>query len=136
MTLDYPIAGTGFKAFSAMKERYTEVHVDESDNHNMYLFICSQMGIPALFVFLFVVYGMYATGATLYRESRDQTVRIIGLGGVVMAAGVLGVNMFGSRMCETHVNGNFWVYLAILSHLWQEHEDSYAELSTPPTRGA
>jgi hypothetical protein len=79
------------------------------------------MGIPALLVFLFLLYRMYALGARLYRQSVDRPARIIGLGGAAMVAGVAGVNMFGSRMVGIDVNGYFWVYLAVLAHLWVEH---------------
>ena len=123
MTLDYPLLGVGFKAFTVMKDQYTELPVRESDNHNMYLYICSQMGIPALLVFLALIYRMYTMGATLYRQAEERWTRVVALGAPVMAAGVLGINMFGSRMIGVDVNGNFWVYFAILVHLWSEHQE-------------
>ena len=39
-----------------------------------------------------------------------------------MVAGVVAVNMFGSRMVDIGVTANFWIYLAALAHLWLELE--------------
>jgi O-antigen ligase len=122
MTLDHPILGTGFKAFTVLKSDYVETEVEERDNHNMYLFISSQMGIPALILFLLILHRMYAMGAALYRGSNDPWTRVVALGGVTVVAGVLGINMFGSRIVDPEVSGNFWFYLAVLAHLGAEHE--------------
>jgi O-antigen ligase len=122
MSLESPILGKGFKAFPRLKGQYTEVDVRESDNHNMFLYISSQMGIPALLMFLWLLYRTYRLGARVYRAGGDRFRRAIGLGGAAMAAGVVAVNMFGSRMVDLSVCAYFWIYLAALAHLWREIE--------------
>jgi putative inorganic carbon (HCO3(-)) transporter len=121
MILESPIFGKGFSTFRYLKGQYTEVDVPESDNHNMYLYIASQMGIPALLVFVLIVVRLYRQGAALYRESPDANTRLIGLGIASMAGGVAMVNMFGSRMVDVAVMGYMWIYFAIVSRLWQAH---------------
>jgi O-antigen ligase len=127
MTLESPILGKGFKAFSALKSRYTAVPVREADPHNMFLYICSQMGIPALILFLLVLYGMHRLGTALYRGGRDPFTRVIGMGAAAMVIGILAVNMFGTRMVSIDCNGYVWIYLAVLAHLWMEHKRRVAD---------
>ena len=127
MTLENPILGKGFGSFAGLKWKYTETTVEEADNHNMFLFISSQMGIPALVAFALVILRMFQLGATLYRRCSDGFGRSVGLGGVAMAAAVIGVNMFGSRMVDICVSVEFWVYLAVLAVMWQQIRTSSAK---------
>lgn len=122
MTLESPLLGKGFKMFPRLKGQYTEMDVHESDNHNMFLYVASQMGVPALIVFLWLLWRTYALGAGVYRSAGDGFGRAIGMGGAAMVPGLVAVNMFGSRMVDIGVNAYFWVYLAVLAHLWREIE--------------
>lgn len=122
MSLENPLFGKGFGMFPVLKSRYTEREVVESDTHNMYLYISSQMGIPALVSFLLILYATYKAGAGVFRGAEDQFTRAIGLGGVALATGTAAVNMFGSRMVNTEVSGYFWIYLAVLVHLIVEQQ--------------
>jgi putative inorganic carbon (hco3(-)) transporter len=122
MSLESPLLGKGFKSFPRLKARYTEVEVPESDNHNMFLYISSQMGIPALLLFLWLLFRTYRLGVRVYRSEGDAFRRAIGMGGAALVGGVLGVNMFGSRMVDLAIDAYFWIYLAALAHLWLEIE--------------
>jgi O-antigen ligase len=122
MTLESPIIGTGFGMFPYLKGRYTEVPVAESDNHNMFLYICSQMGVPALLVFVLIFGRMFILGFRLHRAMPDPFGRTIGMTAAATVAGTIGVNMFGSRMVDISVMMYFWVLLAVTSHLWVEQE--------------
>jgi O-antigen ligase len=128
MSLESPLLGKGFKAFPRLKGQYTETDVPESDNHNMFLYISSQMGIPALLLFLWLLHRTWALGVRVYRAGGEAFGRAIGMGGAAMVAGLVAVNMFGSRMVDIGVNAYFWIYLAVLAHLWLEIE--------PPERPA
>jgi O-antigen ligase len=122
MTLESPLLGKGFKAFPRLKSDYTESYVREYDNHNMYLYICSQMGIPALLLFLWLIYRTWELGVRVYRSVGDVFGRAVGMGGAAMAAGLAAVNMFGSRMTDMTVSAYVWIYLAALAHMWVEVE--------------
>ncbi len=117
MSLESPVFGKGFKNFNRLKSNYTEVDVREGDTHNMFLWISSQMGIPALILFLLILYRFYKTGVDIFLNHPDKFTKAIGLGGVSMVAGVVVVNMFGSRMIGIDVCGYVWIYLAIVSRL-------------------
>lgn len=129
MSLESPLLGKGFRSFPRLKDRYTEVGVPESDNHNMFLYISSQMGIPALLLFLWLLFRTYRLGVRIYRSGGDPFRRAIGMGGAALVGGVLGVNLFGSRMVDLAIDAYFWIYLAALAHLW-------AEIEAPPQAAA
>jgi O-antigen ligase len=122
MSLENPLLGKGFGMFPVLKSQYTEREVVESDTHNMYLYISSQMGIPALISFLLILYATYKAGKSVYQGAEDRFTKAIGLGGVALATGTAVVNMFGSRMVNTEVSGYFWIYLAVLIHLLIEQQ--------------
>jgi hypothetical protein len=132
ITLDYPIFGTGFATFPKIKDQYASMPTVESDNHNMFLFICSQMGIPALAVFLLIFIRMAYIGARVHKHESEPFGKVIGLGAVGTAAGVLAVNMFGSRMTDAEVMAYVWITIAVLSHLWRELEARRAVPAAPP----
>lgn len=117
MTLESPLLGKGFKVFQLLKSEYTERPVPVADTHNMYLFISSQMGIPALILFILILYKLYSMSEFLVRNSQDKFVRAIGIGGAAMAGSVAAINVFGSRMVNIEVCGYFWIYLAVIMHL-------------------
>jgi O-antigen ligase len=123
MSLESPLFGKGFGMFPVLKGRYTEQEVVESDTHNMYLYISSQMGIPALITFILILYSTYKVAAGVYRNAEDRFTKAIGLGGVALATGTAAVNMFGTRMVNTEVSGYFWIYLAVLVHLLVEQQN-------------
>jgi hypothetical protein len=120
MSLESPILGKGFNAFPELKDQYTEYSVVESDNHNMYLYISSQMGIPALLLFVLMLVRMAWQGMKLYRQHDEDFARVIGMGAFIMVCGLAVVNMFGSRMTDLAVSAYFWIYLAAFSHVWSE----------------
>ena len=127
MTSESPIVGKGFLGYSLLKSQYTDVPVEESDPHNMYLFISAQMGVPALIVFLLLLFGFFRCSLVVYRTADDQFARVIGLGGLAMIAGVVTINMFGSRMVNADVSGYFWIYFAVLVSLLRERDQLLRE---------
>lgn len=122
MTLESPLLGKGFKAFPRLKGAYTEVDVPEADNHNMFLYVSSQMGIPALLLFVWLLLRTWRLGASIRRAGGDGFRVAVGTGGAALAAGVAAVNLFGSRHVDIGVAAYFWIYLAALAHLRVEVE--------------
>ena len=72
MTKKSPILGYGFKTFPKFKGEFTETEVHESDNHNMYLYLSSQMGIPAVVLFVLILWRMGSVGIRVYRGERGE----------------------------------------------------------------
>ena len=128
-----PLLGGGYETFPQLKDRYTEVPVKETDNHNMYLFIGSQMGIPALMVFLLIFAKLFFEGARL-SSVPDRFARAIALGGgCAMAASVLAINMFGSRMVDICVTAYVWITIAVFAHVIDEQRIAAAQRAKTPT---
>lgn len=120
VTLENPILGVGFKGFALIKGNYTEEPVRESDTHNMYLFICSQMGIPALALLFIIFFKMYWLSRKVFREHPSHSARAIGLGGIALVTGVALINMFGTRMLDISTINVLWVYMAVVVRLYVE----------------
>lgn len=63
MIKDHPATGVGFQQFSSVAEKYG----NKIGTHNIYLFICSEMGIIALFAFLgFIALVLKKAGVAPY----------------------------------------------------------------------
>lgn len=131
MTVESPVFGKGFMGFSMLKSQYTDVPVFEGDPHNMYLYLSSEMGIPALLLFLLLLYGFFRCALRVYRTADDNSSRVIGLGGLTMVAGVVAINMFGTRMVNSDVSGYFWIYFAVLIALLRERDQRDRERERP-----
>lgn len=131
MILESPLTGKGFKTFPALKAQYTDVEVEESDNHNMFLYIASQMGVPALLALLWIMGKGYWLAAQMGRHSKDPLLGGIALGCCCTIAGAVGVNMFGSRLVDMGVSLPFWLVVVVVSHLWTEYSGLQAGKQKP-----
>ena len=126
MTAESPIFGWGFRCFPVFCGKYTETWVRESDNHNMYLYLSSQMGVPAVLLFVLILWRMYSLGARIYRTGPPGFTRTIGMSAAALAPGTFLVNMFGSRMVDICVTVYFWVMLAVVARLSMELDRTQA----------
>ncbi len=118
MTLENPVTGKGFKAFPYLKAQYTARPVHEADPHNMYLYIASQMGLPALLLYLaFMVHAAWM-GLRVLRLSECSFERVIGASVVAVVACLAFINMFGSRMVGLSFVGYFYTMVVIVQVLY------------------
>ena len=132
MIAEDPIWGKGFKAFPMLKEDYTEVPVKESDPHSMYLYLGSQMGLPTLSLFLFILGYSFWLGRSLSKNKTDRFIKAIGIGGASATACFAVVNIFGSRAVSLNFSVYFWTFLVVMQVLRQAQLD--AEAATNPKR--
>jgi len=77
MIVEDPILGKGFKGFPLLKEDYMDADVKESDPHSMYLYIGSQMGLPALALFIVILGYAFWLGRYHSKNETDRFIRII-----------------------------------------------------------
>lgn len=127
MIAESPLLGKGFGMFPYLKDKYTAVPVPVSDTHNMYLWIATQMGVPALLLFLLICVRMALMGFYVYRRHPEPFARAIGMACTAMVAGWMVINMFGSRMQSIETCALFWVYMAIVAHLDSEARKSLSK---------
>ncbi len=114
MIQESPIQGKGFKGFAKLKAEYTESPVHETDPHNYYLYVASQMGVPALLLFICILLFAFHSGRVLGRDKRDRFVRAMGIAGAAATATYAGICMFGSRAVNPEFTGYFWVLFVCL----------------------
>lgn len=117
MTLESPILGKGFKGFQKLKHLYTERPVHEKDPHNYYLYVASQMGLPALVVFLFILMFAFSMGWRLSKHTDDTYIRAVGIAGASSVATYAAVCMFGSRAVNPEFTAYFWVMVVCMQVL-------------------
>ncbi|MFH1857996.1 MAG: O-antigen ligase family protein, partial [Candidatus Omnitrophota bacterium] len=112
---DHPFWGTGYDTFGTIVPYYApELHGRRLDAHNSYIIIAAEMGIPALLVFLWIVWVAIWKSRWLYRHSRNPFYRAMALGFLAGLFGLLMGNMFGSRLDAQEVSGHFWVLCALV----------------------
>lgn len=117
MTKENPVLGTGFKGFARYKHLYTEHDVREKDPHNYYLYVASQMGLPALLLFLIILAQAFFNGCRLSKVKGDVYVRAMGMAGAGSVTAYAAVCMFGSRAVSPEFTCYFWVMLACMQVL-------------------
>ncbi len=128
-----PIWGKGFKGFPFMKDEYTDTPVVESDPHSMYLYIGSQMGLPALALYLVILGYSYWLGRELSREKHDRFIKVIGIGGAAATACFAVVGIFGSRAVTLNFTVYFWLFLVVMQVIRQKQLDQ-VEADKPKRR--
>ena len=132
MMIEDPILGKGFKAFPLLKADYTEAPVKESDPHSMYLYIGSQMGIPALSLFIVILGYSFWLGRQLSKHPDDRFIRVIGIGGAAATACLAVVCVFGSRAVSLNFTVYFWTYLVAMQAI--RYEQLRARAALKPKR--
>ena len=112
---DHPWWGTGYGTFGAIIPYYApELRGRRMDAHNSYLIIAAEMGIPALCIFLWVLFLVIWKSYRLYRIAKDPFVKATALGFLAGLFALIVANMFGSRVDAEEISGYFWVLAAII----------------------
>lgn len=128
MIMESPILGKGFKGFQKLKSEYTERDIRESDPHNTYIYIASQMGLPAMILFMLILGYSFHLGRTLSRNKEDLFIRGVGIGGASATVCYSIICIFGSRAVNLEFTAYFWAYLACMQvidmNLRQKVEDA------------
>ncbi len=133
MIMESPVFGKGFKGFPFLKDGYTEIPVEEADPHSMYLYIGSQMGLPALALFLLILGYSFNLGRLHASNEHDRFIRAIGIGGAAATACYAVVCVFGSRAVTLNFTAYFWAYLVVMQVLKQKMIEAEVALK-PVTR--
>lgn len=128
MTQERPLLGFGFASFPVLKDAYTSEPLEISDNHNMYLFVSSQFGVPALIILLSLLLRLGYLGLQLSKHGGDVLCRAIGSGALGSAAGALVINMFGSRLVDLCVMGYLWILAVVVARLCVELREHSASI--------
>jgi O-antigen ligase len=127
MMVESPVFGKGFKGFQFLKEQYIQEEMTESDPHSMYFYLGSQMGIPAVVLFILIMGYMFKLGRFHAQNQTDRFIRAVGIGGTALPVCYAVVCIFGSRAVALNFTIYFWAYLIILQVLKKaSDEDKFA----------
>ena len=112
---NFPLWGTGYGTFGAVVPFYApELRGSRLDAHNSYLVIAAEMGLPALFIFLWVLFLVIWKTYRLYKTAKDPFIKATALGFLAGLFALLMANMFGSRLHHEEISGYFWVLTALM----------------------
>ena len=122
MIADHPWVGVGYGAFPYIIGSYAG-GTKGDDAHNSYLIIASEMGIPTLVVFLWILAVIFWKSRWLYRRSRDPFFKAMALGWLGGLSGLLVANMFGSRLHSEEISSYFWILCGLIMRaVWIERQ--------------
>lgn len=116
MIRENPLFGVGYYLFES-KIRHYYTGTRSYDPHNTYLLIASEMGIPALLVFLWVLWCIFWHAHLLYKSTQDLFVKALALGFLGGFFGLLVSNVYGSRFTYLEVSSYFWILVALMMRL-------------------
>ena len=112
---DYPFWGTGYGTFLSVIPFYTpELRGMQLDAHNSYLIIAAEMGLPTLFVFLWLLLLAMWKSYRLSKIAKDPFLKAMALGVLAGLFALMVANMFGSRMDQEEISGYFWILCALV----------------------
>lgn len=113
MIKDQPWFGFGYGMFPHIIGFYVP-RIPEADAHNTYLIIAAEMGIPALIIFLVILFMLLKDSRWLLRHSEDRYFKAFALGMIGGIFGLIVANMFGSRLNSEEISSYFWLLAGLL----------------------
>ncbi len=117
---DYPLFGVGLGRYPYYVDRYASQPLrpqDPRDVHNAYLLVATELGIPALLVFIAILATLLGNALLLFlrrRNAFDRLIAVSALGSVVALAATF---MLGSRLADENYIGYFWTTAAMVMAL-------------------
>lgn len=112
MIKEHPLFGVGQGMFPHLIGKY--VPLGGMDAHNTYLIIAAEMGVPALLVFLTILFMLIKNSCWLLRKTEDRYFKAFALGMLGLVFGLIMANMFGSRLNFEEVSSYFWLLSGML----------------------
>lgn len=80
-----------------------------ADAHNGFILIASEMGVPALMLWLIIVGVLFWQALWLFMNSKSKTFQVLGLSFMTAIVGVMVSNLFGSRLHSQELSSYFWI---------------------------
>lgn len=113
MIKERPLTGFGYGTFTSFIGDYPP-GIPNADAHNTYITIAAEMGIPALALFLVILFLAVKNARWLLRHSEDRFFKAFALGYLGGVFALLVVNIFGSRLNSEDVSSYFWVLTGLI----------------------
>lgn len=110
-----PVLGTGYRTYS---------HFLGFDTHNNYVKVLAEQGIIGFSIYIILYYLAFRSGWGLYRKSKDQEVKGLGLGFAGCVVANIVVNTTHDNWSYINVMGLYWVLwgLVVRSRMIMERD--------------
>ena len=122
MSTDRPLTGYGPRSFYYFYKPYTVTsfrtyvsrNPEHSTTHNYFLYMLVEQGWPAMLLYAWLIYAIFAKAQKIYHRFKDKFYRLCTIGlAMTIAAGF--INNFFSELIETHkVAALFYIPFALL----------------------
>ncbi|MHC4871242.1 MAG: O-antigen ligase family protein [Planctomycetota bacterium] len=100
-----PVFGIGYGNFG---------RVMVGDAHNGFILICTEMGIPALILYLYILWRLGCAANYVRKFSPFPIIRYCGQAYLCSIIGVFIANQFGSRLNSQELSSLFWIMGGII----------------------
>lgn len=114
MVRENPMLGVGFGRF---RQEIQYLTGGRYDSHNTYLTIAAEMGVPALLLFLLILYQFYRSAQRVRKGSRDLWDQAFVQGYLAGLMGLAVANIFGFRLNSNELVFYFFIASAVLARL-------------------
>ena len=88
------------------------------DAHNAYVLVTTEMGVVGLIAFLLLILGLFRLARNVERLDKSENSRILGEGFLLAVMGLILCNIFGSRLFDGLITGNFWILAALVARYY------------------
>jgi len=122
LILQNPIFGIGYKNYQKLMG---------IDAHNFYILLATEMGIPAVLFFLYLILRLARAAVFLQRQNTDWRVQWLAHGCLASICGVLAANFFGSRMNSQELTSLFWILAGLVMNAARRMQEGDPEFASP-----
>lgn len=108
--------GVGLNHFR--KELPKHATLRQNDPHNIFVRILAEAGVLGITAFLVLLYGLLRLGGKLQKVDNSEDARMLGSAFTISVMGMIFANLFGSRLFDGEVTGNFWILAALVARYY------------------
>jgi len=103
-----PVTGVGYFVFPYLG-------YDLGDTHNLYMKVLAEQGIIGMILLLMLFWLALKSTLRLYKESKDDLLKGLGLGFLGCIAATIVNNIFGDRWTYLQLGSYFWIIMALIA---------------------
>ncbi len=120
--------GLGLNHFKREIGRYAPDY-SGYDAHNAYVLVTTEMGIVGITSLLLLIFGLVGLARKVERLDKTENSRLFGEAFLLSVMGLILCNIFGSRIFDGLITGNFWVLAALIARYYTLELDRRASES-------
>lgn len=115
--------GIGLRRFASEIGAYVP-GLQKFDAHNAFVLVAAECGIQGLLAVMVLLGGMFRLAWRVGRIDRSESTQWLAQGFMLATVGAVGSNLFGSRIFDGPVMGNYWILAALAARYLTLHESA------------